>query len=538
MTFPKVRLVARVLTLVLLGVLAVGWRYGSLKYGWCFTHPRVQDQVGVMERSEVCRIDGFLGAFNSEMSADIRILVVPNTGGQPIERFSLEHARKIGLGQETDRHGLLLVYDVEGHQMRVEVGSNFEGVFTDGFVGFLIREHLRSFASTNRMAIGVRATLMMVFTRIRQAVLGEAYDPRVVQFIEDRRRLVVGGGTTAGAISNDTARAFTNREGNREELAYFSAQPTVEEAYSRFLDWLAIGAAPSDASLFTGASQEWLRDTPITNAYGEFMILLMHGKSYRIVEKGNLALLYYTNTPFAPPMYFRKWARGWQVDVIGEVLNTGNLVGYPYTWTTQYSGDDFSQRFAYLWQIIGRVGRISGGDNRPLPIRSFPWQERVLSLVKGDPWKELPVRSAPPIDTMSLASLTDEMLRLRGHPALVVFYYTDQDFQRTWFPALVEMQRTYPDARVVAYSIDPVENVHWVPRLFERYRTDLAPHWLHPYDEAAMVDLFRSLGVDSASAASCSCSRALVFDSSGQLRFSDDNLTRLADTRAALAATQ
>lgn len=532
MKLPRIPLAVRLPILILLGVGAIAWHYFSMKNGWCLHHPHLDDRVGVMERAEVCRIDRFLGAFQDEMAADIRVLVVPNTGGVAIEQFSLDHARRIGLGRDEDRRGLLLVYDVEGKQMRIEVGSKLEGVFTDAFVGFLIREHLRSFASTDRMAIGIRATLMMTFTRIRHAVLGEEYDPRAAAFIEDRRRLVVGGGTTAGAIAIDTVGAFRNREGTPAELAYFAPQQTVAESYARFLDWLVVGATPVNAPLFTGPSQEWLRDLPITNAYGEFMVLEMHGKAHEIVEQGDLAMLYYTGTPFISPHYFRKTARGWEIDILADVLNTQNLVGYPYTWALYYSGDDYSKRFNYLWQRAGRAGRIAGGDNRPLPIRSLPWQERVISLWKGDQWKAIPVRQAPAIDTLSVEVALNDIRLMRGRPSLVVLYFTDTDFNTRTFPQLLELERASPEISVAALSIDPPENGHWISWLYERHQTMHPPRWITPYTEPEIAGMLRSLGIDSSSA--CGCARAMVFDAQGQLAFTSEDLTDLAGVRAAL----
>jgi hypothetical protein len=485
-------------------------------------------------RAEVSRIDGFLDSFNDEMAADIRVHVVRNTGGQPIERFSLDRAREIGLGQETDRHGLLILYDVEGGRMRIEVGSRLEGVFTDAFVGFLIREHLRNFAGTDRMAIGIRATLMMVFNRIRQSVMGDEYDPRTVEFIEDRRRLVVGGGTTANVAGVDTLTAFHNREATREERAYFAPQPTVAEAYARFEDWLAVGATPSNAPLFTGASQEWLRDLPITTAYGEYMVLLEHGQPHHIVERGNLAMLYYTATPFAPPHYFRKGPQGWQIDVIAEVLNSTPLVGFPYTWSTRYSRDEYSEQFGGLWQRAGRAGRIIGGDNRTLPIRSLPWQEKVVSLFKGDAWAKVPVRRPPPIDTLTLDAANAMIRNNDGHPTVAVFYYTSQLFEAGFFPQLIDLAQSMKSVRVLTFSLDASQDAHWISWLFERHQTNLDARWIHPWSEDQLRDWMIGLGVAEPVARRCSCPKALVFGSDGILRFTDQQLASVDGIRSAL----
>lgn len=529
----RIGLRTRVLLLILLGVSLLGARSLQLKNGWCLLHPKIQDRVGVLPRSEACQLNWLLEAFEREMAADIRILVVPNTGDAPIERYSLDRAREMGLGQRTDRHGLLILYDVGGGRMRIEVGSKLEGVFTDAFVGYLIREHLRTFAATDRLALGIRSTTLMVFTRIRQAVLGDEYDPRAVQFIEDRRRLVVGGGTTAGVIMADTIGAFRNREATALERDYFAPQPTVAETYARYEDWLAVGGTPSNAPLFTGASQEWLRDLPISNAFGDFLLLAEYGQPHRIVQGGDLAMLYYTGTPFASPHYFRKTAGRWQMDIVAEVLNSTNLVGFPYTWSTRNSHDEYSVQFGNLWALAGRAGRIAGGDNRPLPIHERSWQERIVSLY-SKPWSSLPVRRPPEMDTVSVPTLTAS---IRGSqlPVVVVFYYATTEFEKTYFPQLAQLAHDEEGKiRFFVVSLDNAREQHWVYWLFERHQTPFDALWLHPWNAEEFAAAQVTLGVSPPVAKRCLCPRALVIDSTHALRLLDDHLVDVRPIRAAI----
>lgn len=528
----RMRPLTRILLLILVGAMLLGSRSLQLRNGWCVAHSKLVDQVGVMSRSEACQINWALEAFEREMAADVRILVVPNTGGAPIERYSLDRAREMGLGQQTDRHGLLILYDVGGGRMRIEVGSRLEGVFTDAFVGYVIREHLRSFAATDRLAMGIRATMLMVFTRIRQAVLGEEYDPRTVQFIEDRRRLVVGGGTTAGIILADTIGAFRNREATPVERAYFAPQPTVEETYARYEDWLAIGATPSNAPLFTGASQEWLRDLPISNAFGDFLLLAEHGP-HQIVQRGDLAMLYYTGTPFASPHYFRKVGGGWQMDIVAEVLNSTNLVGFPYTWSTRNSHDEYSVQFGDLWSLAGRAGRIAGGDNRPLPVHQQSWQEKIVSLY-SKPWVNLPVRRPPVVDTVSVPMLTASIQQSQL-PAVVVFYYTTTDFEKDYFPQLAQFAHDEDGkARFFVVSLDDPKDQHWIYWLFERHETPFPALWLHPWNAEEFAAAQVALGVSPAIARQCTCPRALLMDPAHALRLLDVHLTDVKVIQKAL----
>jgi hypothetical protein len=76
------------------------------------------------------------------------------------------------------------------------VGAQLEGVVTDAFAGYLIRDHVRAFFGTGNPTTGLRTALIMIQHRLREAVLGHDYDPEVLAFIDDRRRLAVGGGAT------------------------------------------------------------------------------------------------------------------------------------------------------------------------------------------------------------------------------------------------------------------------------------------------------------------------------------------------------
>jgi len=47
--------------------------------------------------------------------------------------------------------------------------------------------------------------------------------------------------------------------------------------------------------------------------------------SYKIVERENLAILYFTSTPFMSPHIFIKENGKWQMDILAEVYNTREM---------------------------------------------------------------------------------------------------------------------------------------------------------------------------------------------------------------------
>jgi Tat protein secretion system quality control protein TatD with DNase activity len=221
------------------------------------------------------------------------------------------------------------------------------------------------------------------------------------------------------------------------------------------------------------------------------------------------------------------------MDIVAEVLNSTNLVGFPYTWSTRNSHDEYSVQFGDLWALAGRAGRIAGGDNRPLPIHERSWQERIVSLY-SKPWSNLPVRRPPVLDTVSVPILTAS---IRGSqlPVVVVFYYTTTDFEKTYFPQLAQLaQDEEGKIQFFVVSLDEPKDQHWVYWLFERHQTLFDALLLHPWSAEEFAAAQITLGVSPRVAQRCTCPRAILFDGTHALRLLDDQLTDVRPIRTAI----
>jgi hypothetical protein len=104
-------------------------------------------------------------------------------------------------------------------------------------------------------------------------------------------------------------------------------------------------------------------------AYAEFILLAEYGKSFEVVERDDLALLYFTGTPFVSPHFFVKQDGRWRMDMEAEVRNTRERVGGEYTWDYRGQGDKFTLTFGDLLTTLKGYRRIRNGDNRALTIR-------------------------------------------------------------------------------------------------------------------------------------------------------------------------
>lgn len=332
----------------------------------------VDDRAGVLSVWDRGRFEQYLSRVQDESDVDIRLLFVDDLHGATIEQFAAAEADSMRMGEEgREARGVLFAYDVRGKQLRIEVGYGLEKYFPDAFVGFLITDNVRDFFAAEDAATGLLLTTRILQSRVREALLGGEFDPRPLAMLAERSHASGGAGATAAVALGGSA-AFVAERFSPTGRQHFGAQPSPEAAFDRYLEWLAAGAGDPGVALFTPETQVFLADFPLTRGYVAYMLMLVGGKSYRIEQRDDLAMLYFTSTPFVSPCFFRRTQFGWQMDITAELHNTAELVGQPYTWTFVDGGDDFTDAFVVDAVVVGDGAalRWPDGDNRPLPTKN------------------------------------------------------------------------------------------------------------------------------------------------------------------------
>jgi hypothetical protein len=431
---------------------------------------RVDDRVGIIPAHDERRYNLYLKQVEDESGIDIRIVLTPDIRGMTPEQFALAAMRELGVGRKTGGRGLVIVYDTTARTMRIEVGRRLEGILPDAFVGYLMREHVDPVFGAGRAEVGLRTTLFMIHWRIRMARLGEEYDPSFVEFVRDTRRLAAGGGASgrivdARADGRTGAGALGRRgdSGDSTESLEFGPQPTVEGTYRLQERWLALGCRDLDVPLYTPASRRYLRKLPLSPAFCAYLLAGEFGRKYRVDQRGDLALLYYTDDPFISPHFFRRTPDGWQMDIVAEVANTQEAVGFWYTWRLRVSGDDFSQVFADLYtpMLIPGTGdfyRVAGGDNRALQIRGI--STPVASELA--PRERHPAESytdgVPGVEYLTVRQAAERIRSAKGRPVVVVLYGTWNQETVREFPDIVRAARGCRDRGIefLAFHTDPL----------------------------------------------------------------------------------
>lgn len=78
-------------------------------------------------------------AYNGHGGPQIVVLTMPSIDGYSVEDFSIETARKWGIGDKDEDNGVLILLVMDTRDIRIEVGYGLEGVLNDGKCGRFIR---------------------------------------------------------------------------------------------------------------------------------------------------------------------------------------------------------------------------------------------------------------------------------------------------------------------------------------------------------------------------------------------------------------
>jgi hypothetical protein len=221
----------------------------------------------------------------------------------------------------------------------------------------------------------------------------------------------------------------------------------VAAAYQRYLEWVSRGGAEVDVDLFTLASQGYLSRLPLTPIFHEYVLFLEYGRAYEILERGDLAMLYFTDDPLVSPYFFRRTAAGWQIDLFAAVRHSHEYAGGAWTWSMVERDDDITRTFRDRYISLNGFVRVAGGDNRPIPIYSSEVGRAFTKPGAGN---------VPGLERLTVTDAAARIAAERGRPVVVLFYSIGNKKTQRLFPAIVAHLRRCQErgAAVLAFSVD------------------------------------------------------------------------------------
>ena len=127
------------------------------------------------------------------------------------------------------------------------------------------------------------------------------------------------------------------------------------------------GGFDVSVEIFTADSRALLSQWRATPVYLDLMSRSHVVGPVAVIEQEQAAMLYALGDPLAPPHFFTRAGRGWQIDLAARERHVIAIAGGSFTWTLRrIEAQPLAAFRAELEPIEGLI-RVRGGDNRPLP---------------------------------------------------------------------------------------------------------------------------------------------------------------------------
>ncbi len=126
----------------------------------------VVDLAGVIDRANFQKLNGYLRELEQKTTAQIVVLTVKTTGGEPVENFAVSVAERWQLGQKGKDNGVLIVVAVQDRRAKIEVGYGLEGTLPDAFCGRIGREVFAPHFKQGNYGAGVYEGTLVLANRV------------------------------------------------------------------------------------------------------------------------------------------------------------------------------------------------------------------------------------------------------------------------------------------------------------------------------------------------------------------------------------
>ncbi|HBZ69369.1 MAG TPA: hypothetical protein DEP35_06405 [Deltaproteobacteria bacterium] len=332
---------------------------------------RVHDKAHFFMREDKLNIETVLCSLFVETNMDVHLAIFPDLEGRSPEEVATTMFEELRIGGQSHRErGLLVLVDLGGQRFRLQAGYDLEEYFPDSFLSYMIHDHARHFFAAKNPSRALSATVKILTYHIRRAILEGRFATAPAVGNGTMTFLSSGGGASGVVpVAGDAKSLDVSRlpESARESLV---AAPTVEEAFRRYLAWTALGVPDPEIGLFPHNTQTYLTTMPLTPVWLDFLRLRDGGHHFEIDERGDYALLYFTDDPLAEPEFFHRAEAGWQLDMVENALWVNDVVGRSRAWCYVPNETPYDKLFADRFFNDDNCVRVRGADNRPIERRS------------------------------------------------------------------------------------------------------------------------------------------------------------------------
>jgi tetratricopeptide (TPR) repeat protein len=287
----------------------------------------------------------FLTSLRSDYNIESCVVAVPNLpGNKSIQEASVEILNNWGIGRNNNGKGLLLLFNEETREVKVEVSYDLEDVFTDLFTGYAEDLQLQPNYRSGNLEVGIIAVFEEIEKRAELKKFGNYTPDEIAKY--DHEFLSGGGGA---AVDLKTYIDAENREGNdltgTNRTQKFAQTP--EDAWSIMVHkWAGLGESPH-IDIYTEATKMAMGDqnNPNDRRVTEQAQKLLEQQFY-IKQENNFALIHFkrgTGWEFAPYLFANN-GEGWKFDIVNQrklvVFSSGD------TWRLERGDHNYNIMFS------------------------------------------------------------------------------------------------------------------------------------------------------------------------------------------------
>jgi uncharacterized protein len=128
----------------------------------------VTDLAGVLSQSGKNQLTALCAEVQQKTQAQIAVVTIKSLNGDSIDGYAPDLFAKIGIGPKSTDRGVLILFSIDDHQYRTEVGYGLEPILPDGKVGSFGREAVPYLRQGN-----YDAALLLVTRRIADTIAAD-----------------------------------------------------------------------------------------------------------------------------------------------------------------------------------------------------------------------------------------------------------------------------------------------------------------------------------------------------------------------------
>ncbi|MGC2245003.1 MAG: TPM domain-containing protein, partial [Terriglobales bacterium] len=158
----------------------------------------VDDFAHVLDQKTIVQMDDICRQIDQKAHAQIAVVTIRSLDGSDIETYAVDLFHRWGVGSKSTDRGVLILYAIDDHRARIEVGYGLEPILTDGKTGSFQREAIPIMRAGN-----YSQALLLVTSRVAEVIAQDAgIQVTTPQFPRPPTRRVPerGGGISPGGI--------------------------------------------------------------------------------------------------------------------------------------------------------------------------------------------------------------------------------------------------------------------------------------------------------------------------------------------------